>query len=130
MSICRPSLLKDTLKAFNNFKNKQQKCMKKCFLISKSIHILKVYSIHYRLRYNTNVKKIFFGQNKRNKKCTLFFLLAPTHHSVTFDSQFLQELKHKVHLSKTVRGIFHFWLCLVFIKVYIFIYQKAWTLWL
>ena len=30
------------------------------------------------------------------------------------------ELKHKVRLSKTVRGIFHFRSCFVFIKVYIF----------
>ena len=43
-------VLKDTLKAFDKFKNKQKKCMKSCFLICKSIHILRVYSIHYTLR--------------------------------------------------------------------------------
>ena len=37
------------------------------------------------------------------KKHTLFFLSwAPTHHSFTFDWQFVYELKHKAHLSKTV----------------------------
>ena len=38
---------KDKLKAFDEFKNKQQKCMKYSFLICKSIYILKVYSVHY-----------------------------------------------------------------------------------
>ena len=32
------------------------------------------------------------------------------------------QLKRKVHLSKTVCGIFHFWFRLVFIKVYIFVF--------
>ena len=56
----------------------------------------------------------------------LFFLSrAPTHHSLTFNSQFLYELKHMVHLSKTMYGIFHFLFRLVFIKIYIFVQQKA-----
>ena len=42
-------------------------------------------------------------------------------------SQILYDLKHKVHLSKTVCGIFHFRFRLVIIKVYIFVQQKAWT---
>ena len=54
------------------------------------------------------LKKFSSGKINVTKNVLFFFLLAPTHHSVTFDSQFLQELKHKVHLSKTVRGIFHF----------------------
>ena len=33
---------------------------------------------------------------------------APTHHSFTFNSRLLYELKHKVHLSKSVYQIFHF----------------------
>ena len=59
----------------------------------------------------------------------LFFLSrAPTHHSFTFNLRVLYELKHKVRLSKTVCGIFHFRFCSVFIKVYIFVQQNAWTL--
>ena len=38
------------------------------------------------------------------------------------------QLKHKVHLSKTVSGIFHFRFRFVFIKVYIFVQQNSWTL--
>ena len=49
--------------------------------------------------------------------------------SFTFDLRFLYELKHKVRLSKTVCGIFHFQFRFVFIiKVYIFVQQNAWNL--
>ena len=75
------------------------------------------------------LKKFQFGQNKRYKT-VLFLLRVPTHHSFTFDLRFLYELKHKVRLSKTVRGIFHFPFRFVSIKVYIFVRQNAWTLWL
>ena len=62
-------------------------------------------------------------------KTALFFLSqAPTHHSFTFNLRFLYELKHKVRLSKTVCGIFHFRFRFVFIKVYTFVQQNAWTL--
>ena len=37
-------------------------------------------------------------------------------------------LKRKVHLSKSLFGIFHFRFRLVLIKVYNFVQQKAWTL--
>ena len=50
---------------------------------------------------------------------------APTHHSSTFNLRLLYEL---VRLSKTVCGIFHFRFCFIFIKVYIFVQQNAWTL--
>ena len=43
-------IIKDTLKAFDDFNNKQQKCMEYCFLIYKSMYILKVNSIHYTLK--------------------------------------------------------------------------------
>ena len=65
---CFLAFLKDTLKAFDDFKDKQQKCIKQYFLICKSMYILKVYSIDYKLRQNPNVKKMSFGQNKRYKK--------------------------------------------------------------
>ena len=49
---------------------------------------------------------------------------------ITFNSHFLYELKHKVHLSKAGCDIFHFRFRSVFVKVYIFVQQKAWILWL
>ena len=61
-------------------------------------------------------------------KNALFFLSrALTQLSFTFNLPFLYELKHKVRLSKTVCGIFHFRFRFIFIKVYIFVQQNAWT---
>ena len=48
--------------------------------------------------------------------------------SFIFDLLFLYELKHKVRLSKTVCGIFHFRFRFAYIKVYIFVQQNASTL--
>ena len=64
--------------------------------------------------------------NKINvTKCALFLLLhVPTHHSFTFNLQFLYERKCMVHLSETVHGIFHFWYRLVFVNVHIFVQKK------
>ena len=48
-------------------------------------------------------KKMFVRDKHEN---ILFFLWgAPTHHSFTFNSQFLYELKHKVDFSKAIVGI-------------------------
>ena len=71
-----------------------------------------------------------FPSDKINgaKNSLLFLLRAPTHHSFTFNLRFLYELKYKVRLSKTVCGIFYFRFRFVFIKVYIFAQQNAWTL--
>ena len=70
-----------------------------------------------------------FPSDKINgTKNALFFLSrAPTHHSFTFNLRFLYEPKHKFSLSKRACGIFHFRFHFVFIKVYIFVQQNAWT---
>ena len=77
---------------------------------------------------NSNIKKISYGQNKRYKNALFFLSQRPPHYSFTFDSRLLYELKHKVRLSRSVCGIFHFQFRLVFIKVYIFVQQKTWTI--
>ena len=60
---------------------------------------------------------------------TFFFLSrALTHQIFTLNSEFLYELKHKVHLSKSVYGIFHFHVRFVFFSVYIFAQQNPWIL--
>ena len=118
--------IKDTLKVFDDFKIKQQKCVKKCFLICKSMYILKV-SIHWD---KTQMLKKFPLNKINGTKNALFFLWwAPTHHSLTFNLRLLYELKHKVRLSKTMCGIIHFRFRFVFINVYIFVQQKTWTSW-
>ena len=64
-------------------------------------------------------------------KIALFFLSqATTHHSFIFNSGFLYELKHKIRLSKSVWGIFHFRFCFFFIKFFVFVWKKSWALWL
>ena len=70
-----------------------------------------------------------FPSDKINgTKNVLFFLSrAPTHHSLTLNLWLLYEMKHKVHLSETVCGIFQYQFGFVFIKVYIFGQQNAWT---
>ena len=69
-------------------------------------------------------------KNNCYKKCSLFSFLSPNLSVLQFYLRFLYELKHKVHLSKTVCESFHFRFQFVFIKVYIFVQEKAWTLWL
>ena len=71
-----------------------------------------------------------FPSDKINgTKNALFFLSrAPTHQSFTFNLRSLYELKHKVRLSKTVCGIFHFRFHFIFTKVCIFVQQNTWTL--
>ena len=86
------------------------------------------YTIHWD---KTKMLKKFPSDKINGTKNALFFLSrAPTHHSFTFNLRFLYELKHKIHLSKTVWGIFHFRFCFIFIKVCIFVKQNAWILWL
>ena len=51
-----------------------------------------------------------------------------THHSFSCYLRLLYELKHKFCLCKIACGISHFQFCFVFIKVYIFVQQNAYTL--
>ena len=73
-------------------------------------------------------KKLPLGKINGTKTALFFLSRAPTHHSFTFNMRFLYELRPKVRLSKTVCGIFHFRFSFIFIKVYIFVQQNAWTL--
>ena len=76
------------------------------------------YSIHWD---KTQVLKNFPPDKWNGTKNVVCFLSqVPVYHSFTFNLKFLYDLKRKVCLSKTVSGIFHFWLRFVFIKVYIF----------
>ena len=60
------------------------------------------------------------------QKMPFFLSRAPTNQTFTFNFRFVRE--HKVRLFETVCGIFHFRFRFVFIKVYIFVQQNAWTL--
>ena len=72
--------------------------------------------------------KEFPSEKINGTKNALFFLLrAPTRHSFTFNFRLLYELQYSVRLSKTVCEIFHFQFRFIFIQVYIFVQQNAWT---
>ena len=87
--------------------------------------IVKVCSIHY-MHWDLTQMLIRFPLGEINvTKNSLFFLKwAPTHPTLTFNSRSLHELKHKVHISETVSGIFLFQSPLVFIKVCILVNNK------
>ena len=74
-------------------------------------------------------KKNYLDKINGQNKCSLFSFASSNSSQFTFCLRFLHELKHKVHLSKTVCGIFHCRFRFIFIKVYIFIQQCAWTVW-
>ena len=124
------NFVKDTVKALDDFRNKQEKCMKQCFLICKSMYILKVYQIHYTLRWNTNLKEIPMGQKKRYKKYPFFFcelqlitvLLLICNSYINWYTRFVS-LKLRVGFS-IFDSIFFFF----FVKVYIFVQPNSWTL--
>ena len=119
---------KDTLKVFYDLKNKKESVW------SNVIWYVKVCIFWKYIRHTIHCDKSQMLENipsdKINGAKMPFFFLsqAPTYHSFTFNLWFLHEQKHKVRLSKTVRGIFHFWFSFIFSKVYIFVQQNAWTL--
>ena len=88
--------------------------------------------IQYTLHWNKTqtLKKLTLDKINVVKNALFFLSRAPTHHSFTFNWKFLYELKQMIHFSKTGCGIFHFRFRLVVIELYIFVQQKAWTLWL
>ena len=64
------------------------------------------YSIHCDKRQT--LKKIIWDKINVIENTLLFLSQALAHHSFTFYSQSLDELKHKVRLSLAVCGVFHF----------------------
>ena len=106
--------LKDTLKGFKDFKNKQKSVWSNVF------SYVKVYIYWMCIQYTVHWDKTH----------TLSFSFVCSNSSLFyFNSWFLYERKHKACLSKSMCGIFYFQFCFIFVKVYIF-QQKAWTLWL
>ena len=73
-----------------------------------------------------------FPSDRNVTKNALFFSFVSSNSSQFYFgfTILIQSEAHKFHLSKTVRGIFHFRFRLIFIKVYIFVQQKTWPLWL
>ena len=94
-----------TLNVFDDFRNKQKSLWSNVFLVCKAICILKVYSTTIHLDKTQMLKKFF------SEKINIYNML-----------------KDMAYLSKTECEIFHFQFRHVFIKVFIFVQQKAWNL--
>ena len=118
-------LFKDTLKDFNDFKNKQKSEWSNVFDMQKRVYSESVFNTLY-----IEIKNKFLDKIIGSKKAVFFLSRTPTYHSFSFNLRFLYELKHNICLSKTVCGIFRFRFRFVFIKGYIFIQQNARFLWL
>ena len=106
---------KNILKAFDNLKHKQKSACSYVFWYVKVCIFWKCikYTIHWD---KTQMLKIFPSDKISVTKNAQFFLSrAPTHHNLIYDSC---ELKHKVRLSKTMYGVFHFQFCFMFLKCF------------
>ena len=114
--------LKDTLKIFDDFKNKEKSAWRNVFWNVKVYIFWKC--IQYATHWDkTQMLKKFLRAKKTIQKCLSFLSRAPSYDNFTFILRFLYELKHKVRLSKPICGIFYFRIRSVFIKVYIFVQQ-------
>ena len=60
--------------------------------------------IQYTIHWDKTQMLKTYPSDKINVTKNYFLSQTPTHHSFTLNSQFLYELKHKVHLSKSVGG--------------------------
>ena len=77
-----------------------------------------------------SLEKLPWDKLNGTKNALVFLSRAQTHYSFTFNLRLLYKVKHKVLLSKTMCRIFHFRFCIIFVKVYIFVQQNVWTVWL
>ena len=99
---------KDTLKNFDDFKNKQKSLWSNVFWYV-TVYIFSKCIQHTIQWIKTQMLKKFPWDKISGRKNALFFLSRdPPHHSFIFNLRFWYELKHKVPLSKTVYRIFHF----------------------
>ena len=70
------------------------------------------------------LKKFLLGKINGTKNVLFFPSRGQSHHSFILICN-SYELKHKVRLSKTLCGIFHFWFRFALIKAYTFCSQKC-----
>ena len=103
--------------------------MRKDFLIMSNFYLVEILSEPNSLTIVTS-KKILKMSNYMLILSIFFLIMRIRNLQCTFNMQFLYDLRHKIRLSKIVCGIFHFRFRFVFIKVYIFLQQNAWPLWL
>ena len=111
---------KDTLKAFDDFKDKQISVWSIVFWYVKICIFWKCIESVFNTLYieiKHRCLKKFFRTKYTVQKCPRFFFRELQRQSTRF-------------LSLKLCGIFHFRFRFVFIKVHIFVLQNAWTHWL
>ena len=115
--------LKNTLKAFDDFKNKQKSVWSNVFCYVKVCILWKSVQYNIHLVKTQMLQKIPFDKINGTKSVLFFILQAPTHHIFAFHFRFLYKLKHKICPPKNVCTIFHFRFFFVFIRFYTFVQQ-------
>ena len=116
------SVFKGTLKAFDDYKNKQKGVWSNDFSYVEVNKLLKF--IQYTTGWDKTqvLKNNSIGQDKRYKNAVFFFSWASAHYSFISNSRVLYDRNHKVRLSKSACRVFHFRFCLIFIKVFIYLF--------
>ena len=125
----RLKLIKDIMKAFVNFRNKQQVYEVILFDMQKYVYSENVFNTLYIEIKHKSWKNALRTKLTVQKMPSLFFpelqlitvLLLICDFSMGWGARFV---------SLKLCGIFHFRFSFVFVKVYIFVEQNAWTLWL
>ena len=115
--------LKNTLKSFDDFKNKRKSVWSNVFYYVKVCIFWKSVQYIIHLVKTQMLQKIPLDKINGTKSVLFFILRAPTHHIFAFHFRFLYKLKHKICPPKNVCTIFHFRFLLVFIRVYTFVQQ-------
>ena len=113
--------LKNTMKAFGDFKNKQKGVRGNIFWYVEVCLFWKF--VQYVIQWDKTHWDINFLQINGRKKCPLFFFGELQLITVLF----LISCSYVIRLSKWVCN---FKFCFGFIKVYVFGQQKVWTFWL
>ena len=111
--------LKNTLKVFKDFKNKQKWVWTNAFLSVKICIFWKFIQSTIHWDKTQMLKKFLLDKKRGSKDALLLLFWAPTHHRFAFNKRFSYELKHKIHISKTVYEIFQYYL-------YPIIFQILW----
>ena len=106
-------LFKDTLKAFNDLKNKHKTVWSNMFWYVKVCIFWKCDTLYIEIIQKFSTKNAFF------------FVCVPQLITVLLLINDFFVLKHKVRLSKSVCEIFHFQFRFSFIQVYIFVQQGS-----
>ena len=87
-NVYKKSLLKDTLKAFNDLETSNKSVSSNVFWYVKYAYSESVFNALYieiKHKHWDKTQTVFFGKNKRYQKCLLLSFTNSNHHSFTFN---------------------------------------------